>query len=265
MKLISLNIDLFKANNKLLTEFLKDQKADFVCLQEAARSLEKSVDKKYASLEAINLAIPDLKYFFFGPSSVMGNFKQKNFHGKKVFRFKFGGLIEFGNYTKSRYKIIKGQNVFVENCFTYSTDHSNWPEEDYRAVLITDHKVKEKKLRVLNYHGIWTRNKLGNERSFNANKIINNLALQSKGEVIICGDFNLFPDTTSMKIFEKNFISLVDKFDIKKTRPSSNELSASKRNVVDYIWVSSGIKIKNFEVIDTDISDHLPLLLDFDF
>lgn len=81
--------------------------------------------------------------------------------------------------------------------------------------------------------------------------------------VIITGDFNLFPDTESMTVF-KDFISLVDEYNIKTTRPKSNELSHLDRNLIDYILVSKGVKINSFQVLDSDVSDHLSLVLDFD-
>ena len=188
----------------------------------------------------------------------------EGFHGHDAFHFDLEGLAEMGNYTKSKFKITKGQNIFLQNHFTYTTDRSKWPDEDYRAVLVTDLKIGNKQLRVLNYHGIWTRDKQGNEKTLKACKMINNLALEAESEVVICGDFNLFPDTPSMKLFNKNYTSLVDKFNVKTTRPSSNELSKLERNVVDYIWVSKGIKINSFEVVLNDISDHLPLVLNFE-
>ena len=264
MKLLCLNVALFEANNHFLSQFLKEQQSDILCLQEITRALEKSVQKDYVTKDIVDDATPHLSSFFFGPNSIMGNFKQKNFHGKELYTFEFGGLMEFGNYTKSRYKITKAQNVFVQNCFTYATDGSKWPEEDFRAVLVSDHVIDGKKLRVLNYHGVWTRNKLGNELSLQANKIINKLALQAEGEVIICGDFNLFPETPSMKVFGKKFESLVDTFAISTTRPASNELNHHKRNVVDYVLVSKGVTVKNFHVPKSDVSDHLPLILDFE-
>ena len=263
MKLICLNVALFEANNNLVSSFLKKQHADFICLQEITRGLENSVDKKYISKDAVDKTTPNLNHFFFGPNSIMGNFEQINFHGKEVYKFEFGGLMEFGNYTKSKYKIVKAQTIFVQNSFTFTTDQSNWPDEDYRSVLITDHSIEGKKLRILNYHGVWTRHKRGNEMSLKANIIIRDLALQAEGEVIICGDFNLFPETPSMKVFESDFISLVDKHNIKTTRPKSNELNNHERNVVDYMLISKGIKVKNFHVLDSDASDHLPLILDF--
>ncbi len=263
MKLVSLNVAVFQANNKLLSKFFQSQNADIVCLQEVSRGLEASVDKRYITIDSIDAVTSNIKYFFYGPNSVFSDFKVSNYHGTP-FSFNFGGLVEFGNYTKSRYKILKGQNVFIENHFTYNHDRSGWPEEDYRAVLVTDHIIKGKKLKILNYHGIWSRDKLGNKRTLRANKLIYDLALQAEEEVIMCGDFNLLPHTKSMKIFEKRFISLVDKFNIKTTRPASNELRTLKRNVVDYIWVSKGVKVNKFEVPDLGISDHLPLILDFD-
>ena len=109
MKLLSLNIALFEANNSKLLSFLQELNADIVCLQEVTRGLEESVHSEYVSKNTVDLATPQLKYFFFAPSSVMGDFEQKGFHGKELFHFEFGGLLEFGNYIKSRYKIIKGQ------------------------------------------------------------------------------------------------------------------------------------------------------------
>lgn len=89
------------------------------------------------------------------------------------------------------------------------------------------------------------------------------MATQTTGNVIHCGDFNLFPDTPSMKVFEKSLTSLVDVYKISSTRPSSNEMRDHPRNVVDYIWVSKGVKALDFQVIDSLVSDHLPLILDF--
>lgn len=264
MRLITLNVALFEANNSKLEKFLKDQRADIVCFQEVAKEIDETVLHEYITKSPIDSATSELGYYFFGPTSIMDRFDMEGFHGHDAFHFDLGGLTEVGNYTKSKFKLNKGQNIFVENHLTYVEGRPKWPDEDYRAVLVTDFEVGKKQLRVLNYHGIWTRDKLGNERSLKACKKINKLALEAEGAVVIGGDFNLFPDTLSMKVFEKNFTSLVDQYKIKTTRPASNELSKLKRNVVDYIWISKGVKVNNFKVIDNDVSDHLPLVLDFE-
>ncbi len=264
MKLLSLNVALFEANNSKLTKFLQEQKADIVCLQEVVREIEELVLPQYATKGSVDEATQNLKYSFYGPNAVMHNIDLGEFHGQKNFHFDLGGLAEMGNYVRSKFKIVKAKNIFLENHFTYTTDYSKWPDEDYRAVLVVDLVIDEKPLRILNYHGIWTRHKLGNEKTLAACKKIKELALEFSGKVIICGDFNLFPDTPSMKIFEDNFVSLVDQFNIKTTRPVSNELNGSTRNVVDYIWTSKDIKINSFMVINSNVSDHLPLVMEFE-
>lgn len=90
---------------------------------------------------------------------------------------------------------------------------------------------------------------------------------------IIGGDFNLLPETESIKEFERlGFRNLIKEFNIKSTRNHDvwNKLKASpygyfgKQDFADYIFVSPEVKVENFEVPDVAVSDHLPLILDFE-
>lgn len=265
MNLISLNVAVFEKNNSQLRKFFSKYQSDFVCLQEVTKRVGDDAIEDYLSKDPIDESTRGIKYSFFGPLWIKKGFSMKNFHGKEKFEFSYGGNIEFGNYVKSKYEIVKGQNIFVQNHFTYVTDWSNWPQEDHRAVQVVDVLIKkDKKLRLLNYHGIWTQHKQGNELTLEACRKIERLASEVDYPVIINGDFNLFPDTPSIRVFDDKFINLLNKYNVKTTRPSSNELSAKSRNVVDYIFVSKNIKVNKFEVIESDVSDHLPLMLDFD-
>lgn len=263
MKLLSLNIGLFEANNAKLEQFLKEQQPDVLCLQEATKKVDESALQDFVSFDTVNEATPRLTSSFFAPIWVLSKFEKKDFHGEENFVFDLGGKVEFGQYLRSRLPILKGQNVFVQNHFSYVTDWSSWPQEDYRAVQVVDLSINGKVVRVLNYHGIWSRDKRGTDKTLAACERIRELA-QEADECIICGDFNLFPDTDSIKVLSEAFTSLIDIYDIRRTRPSSNELSSQSRNVVDYIFVSKGIMVNSFEVIQSDVSDHLPLVLDFD-
>lgn len=263
MLLVSLNVALFETNNAKLYQFLLEQQPDIICLQEVAQSLNPGVNPAYLSKGYIDKATQKLKYSFFGPTWMIKDFHQKNFHQKENFDFEFGGFLKSGNYLRSRFKILKKSNVFIGNKNIKVTDWSTWPRNQSKAVQLVDLKLPDsQKLRVLNYHGIWTKEKIGNKETLDACKKINQLATEADYPVIITGDFNLFPDTRSMKVFQGNFISLVDKHRIQTTRPKSNELNHLERNVVDYIFVSPGIKVNLFKVLDTDVSDHLPLILD---
>lgn len=266
MRLISLNVGLFEKNNSKLKQFLTKQQPDIICLQEVTRSVDKNSYPEYVSKDVIDEATPDLKFSFFAPDWVMNGFEVKNFHGKDVFRFDLGGYVEFGKYIKSKFKILNAHSIFVQNYFSLVTEEywSRWPDDDCKSVEVVDLNIEGKMFRVLNYHGIWSKEKLDNGQTIKAARIINGLATEIDYPVIICGDFNLFPDTKSMLIFQESFISLTDEFNIKTTRPQSNELNESERNIVDYIFVSPNIKAKNFEVLSSSVSDHLPLILDFE-
>lgn len=267
MKLISLNVALFESNNDRVGEFLATQKPDIICIQEAVQKEDPGVDPQYVSMDHIAKATPELKYSYFSPNWFIKDFHMKNFHQRKSFDFEFGGFLKTGGLVRSRYKMLKKIDLPVGNSDFAGkkiTDWSDWPEKQSKLVQAVDLELPwGKKIRVINYHGIWSREKIGNRLTLAACQKIARLAKEVDFPVIITGDFNLFPDTKSMKVF-KDFRSLVDEQNIKTTRPNSNELSHLERNVVDYILVSTGIRVNSFEVPDIDISDHLPLILDFE-
>lgn len=88
---------------------------------------------------------------------------------------------------------------------------------------------------------------------------------------IILGDFNLLPETKSIQMFkEAGYRNLINEFKIKSTR---NEIAWEnlksdhgfvKQHFADYCFVSPDINVKKFEVPDLPISDHLPLILEFE-
>lgn len=266
MRIVSLNVAIFEANNEGVFKFLNDIKPDILCLQEITEKLDPMVNPQYLSKDSIDKATSDLEYSYFAPTWIIKDFTKKNFHKKESFNFEFGGFVKTGNYIKSKYKITNQSNVFVQKDSPFKVeDWSKWPKEQSKAVQVVDLELpSSKKLRVLNYHGIWTKEKLGNDNTLKACRKILSLTKEVSYPSIITGDFNLFPDTESMKVFQNNFISLVDTHEIKTTRPKSNELSHLERNVVDYILVSKNIKVNSFSVLETDVSDHLPLILDFE-
>ncbi len=82
--------------------------------------------------------------------------------------------------------------------------------------------------------------------------------------VIIGGDFNLRPDTNSVRLFENSgYNNLIREHSITTTRnaiawehhPNARQLFS------DYVFVNKEAKIKTFEVINNNVSDHLPMVL----
>ena len=129
---------------------------------------------------------------------------------------------------------------------------------------MVDLNVNGRALRLINYHGIWSKDKNGSPKTKQACEMIRDYGLNSKGALIMCGDFNLFPHTDSIQVLNQSFTNLCDAYKVQSTRPQSNELSGKSRNVVDYMFVNEKIEVTDFLVLQTDVSDHLPLVLQFE-
>lgn len=86
------------------------------------------------------------------------------------------------------------------------------------------------------------------------------------GKKILCGDFNLLPDTESIKILESDFINLIKEFRIKDTRGpiSQKKFKGTPQYFADYTFVSKNLNVKSFKVPEVSVSDHLPMILEFE-
>lgn len=116
---------------------------------------------------------------------------------------------------------------------------------------------------ICNFHGYWYPGPKDDvpERIEQSKKILAFLATV-KGAKILCGDFNLLPDTRSLRMLEEGggLRNLVKEFGVSSTR---SRLYAWPDKFADYILVSPEVKVEKFEVLQDVVSDHLPLMLDF--
>ncbi len=119
----------------------------------------------------------------------------------------------------------------------------------------------KKQYTICNLHGHWTPKFKGDdpariEQSKNIKKFLDSI----EGAKILCGDFNLAPDTQSMEILEDNMRNLIKEYGITSTRSHHYKEGVK---FADYILVSPEIEVKDFKVIQDVVSDHLPLYLEF--
>jgi len=89
---------------------------------------------------------------------------------------------------------------------------------------------------------------------------------EKSGLKIIGGDFNLLPETESVRMFAENdYRNLIEEFNIQTTR---NRLAwdkyPSKQFFADYVFTSPDVKVRDFSVPALEISDHLPLIVEID-
>jgi endonuclease/exonuclease/phosphatase family metal-dependent hydrolase len=261
MKLLNINVGIKINNTHEVGRYIKEQDADFVAIQEVVRHLEDTVYEEFRSKAGVEEMLGNLyPYNFFGPLWVTDAFRKEG----KIHR-DFGGHIEQGNQFLSKFEIVDGTNEHYYKTYSYAKDWTNWRQEDHgRAVLITEFDVDGKRLQVLNLHGIWTHDKRGDERTIAECEYVVKAAKRKDIPTIITGDFNLLPETGSIQILNKEFTNLISEYGITSTRPHFDDGTDKGNQVVDYIFVNDGIKVNNFEVPETDVSDHLPLILDFE-
>ncbi len=115
----------------------------------------------------------------------------------------------------------------------------------------------------MNVHGHWSaEGKSDNANRLEQSKIISDF-IKSSGPVpkIMVGDFNLLPETQSIKILEGHFTNLITKYNIPTTR---TELYKGDDKHADYAFVSDEILVEGFEALPDVVSDHVPLALQFD-
>lgn len=116
---------------------------------------------------------------------------------------------------------------------------------------------------VINFHGLWAGSGVGKidteERLEQSDKILT-FTSELKNPFVLVGDFNLLPDTESLKKFEHAGLrNLIKEFGVTSTR--TNYYTKSEK-FADYAFISPDVELKAFRVLPDEVSDHSPLLIE---
>lgn len=257
MKLLNLNLGIKLDNSKGVIELTKEEQCDIVAFQEVMRKKDNTVYDRYDSSNVIK-DNTNFKYSYFGPLWYAIHHIKNN-----VIKRDFGGTTEQGNEILSKFPITKADNVFYYKEYSEFTDTTNFGIEDHpRAFIDAILDIEGTKLQIINIHGCWNKDKKDDDRTIlQTEKILSHIRYDIPS--IIVGDFNLLPNTKSIEMISKKMINLIEKYNIKSTRPKFNDGLDKGNLVCDYIFVNDKVKVNDFRVINTNISDHLPLTLDF--
>ena len=245
MKLITLNIWGGKIYDPLI-DFLKDysREIDIFCFQELLDNpsgIQSRImrDAKQDINQDIKMVLPDFDEYlapYQDHEEIIGMYIRKSIPVRKT-----GDVF-----------VYRWRNALVGN------DATTYGINLQYAEINQDNK----KYTICNLHGHWTSKYKGDnparlEQSRNIRKFLDNV----EGPKILCGDFNLDPETESMKILEATMKNLVKEYGINSTR--SGHYTGPSR-FADYILVSPEIKVKDFKVLQDIVSDHLPVFLEFE-
>ena len=162
-------------------------------------------------------------------------------------------------------KDLKVENSGIAEINNGAADDPEGYERIMQYACVSDGK---KNIWINNFHGMsHPFNKLDSEGRLNQSKNILSQLNKENGPIILGGDFNLFPDTESIRMFEKaGYKNLIKEYEVSDTRGELNfsQWPGSKQYFADYVFVSPEISVKNFEVPQISISDHLPLILEIE-
>jgi exonuclease III len=134
--------------------------------------------------------------------------------------------------------------------------------------LYVEVKLQDRSIFICNFHGMSRPvNKLDDPSRLLQSKTLIKL-FKDKKYVVIGGDFNIFPETKSIKSFEKHgYRDLIKEFGVETTR---NQLAwdmypDNKQYYSDYVFISPSVNLAKFTVPDNKISDHLPMEVDINY
>jgi exonuclease III len=253
MKLISLNTWGGRAGKEKLLRFFEAHKdIDIFCLQEVWSGGEHMLKEVEIGGVPIDGVEPQI---FSAIASVLPDYIS---YFRALF-FDYYGLVIF---IKRDIAVLEEGEVFVyrERGFFLTGDIGNHARNIQHITIETSQGRRT----IVNFHGAWGSGwgKGDNpERLLQSEKIVAFFKML-ENPFILCGDFNLSPETESLKKIEDfGLRNLIKEHGITSTRTS---FYPKENRFADYALVSEGVEVKDFDVLPDEVSDHSPLYLEFE-
>ena len=250
MKLISLNTWGCRIT-KPLFEYIKNcsQATEVFCFQEILKGGKGKTDKdevKSAYEDISNLLPKHTGYFFeYGDE---GYYYEKR---KDEVDFQFG-IACFVQRDLSQ--------TFKQGIHLYDPQ-AVWKDYSGRFAAGAALAVQVQGYGIINVHGMWQGSiKEDTEAKIKQSKLLIELSRSLQGKKILCGDFNLLPHTQAVHLFCDKYTDLIKEYGISDTRGS---LYPYDLRYSDYIFTDKTMHVSGFAVPRLDLSDHLPLVVEF--
>lgn len=242
MKLIQLNVWGGRLGDHL-NDFLRAEKPDILCLQEAI-DLEKGRGALFSSVSEIRDII-GADYHYMSPAFSF-NYMHRKAH--------------FGNCVISKLPIVKSETMFTERQYEMDFDWTEHTQNIRNLQHVQLELASGSILHIFNHHGHHNYvDKNGDDETIRQCAMIADKIKATGGKRILTGDFNLVPGSKSLAPINKLLRNLTMEADLSTTR----NVLTSQNDACDYIFVSQDIEVKSFVASDALISDHQALIMQF--
>jgi len=246
MKIITLNTWGGRVHKELMDFLSKNQGVDIFCFQEIYHRAthvhveQGGIDPNLTLFDDMEKVLPDHKGYF-RPHYI-------ETYGLAVF-IKNGLRVEL----EDEYFVHRHKGYIPEGAVG---NHA-------RNVQVIILKTKNGKLNIFNFHGLWNGGgKVDSEDRLNQSKKLTEYIKQFEGAKILCGDFNLEPQTESIKMIENlPMRNLIKEYGITSTRTSYYTKDV---RFADYMFINDQVKVVDFQVLAGEVSDHFALKLEID-
>ena len=241
MQLITLNIWGGHVRDPLLRFITSHQEIDIFCFQEMYHNAPTKIsdEDRFVSLNIfseLQALLPNHEGFF---------------------RPVVNDIYGIGMFVKKEIEVLEEGEVTIHENPHYrglGPTHS-------RNLQWIKFQTNNRPFAIINVHGLWN----GKGKTDCPERILQSKKIRAfldtlQTPKVLCGDFNLRPDTESIKIIEPGMNNLIQRFNIQSTRTS---LYPKQEKFADYIFTSQEINVHHFEVLKDEVSDHCPLLLHF--
>jgi len=248
IRLVSLNL-WGGALYKPLSSFLKQSSkgVDIFCFQEVL--YDKNRNAKGPWKGAVPNLYDKIKDILPGSSSIIT--EPYTSYGERMAIF-----------TNDRIKVTISGDIGLCKRETMEVEGREYQVESKLQWISFEHDGR--KFTIGNVHGFWVKGSMDDspERILQSKKIIKFFNGRNSAK-ILCGDFNLSPGIKSVAMIEKDFRNLTKEYKVKSTRSKHYKPKTDMGRITDYTFISPEVKLVDFRVLGKEVSDHLPLLLEF--
>jgi endonuclease/exonuclease/phosphatase family metal-dependent hydrolase len=249
IKIICLNLweggKLFDA----ILQFLSEENADILMIQEAYDGKDESYPRSYRSIQTLQ---EKLNYPFYDFAPAMIDLMPE-------------GKVLGGNAVLSKFPLSAHKPIFFNEPF--GERHPDNPEEFPTTPRNLQHvtaTLPDNDLDIFNFQGVWDLDgdNYSPQRKQMSDIIIK--AVHNKPNVILGGDTNARPTNKAILAIEQHVRSVFGNELTTTFNMKHKDDPGYASSVVDMLFVSQHITVLDYTCPNIDVSDHLPLVATFE-